>query len=256
MTVEEQFLQYLGDISTKMIDENSIYQKQKEGIEDQLKRYGLTMPEFGKIMAQLSASASQFMTQYSNASAIELVKLEENRPLLEAQIDLANKDIELKAQDILIKAEDIKIKQAELKIKEKDLLIKDKELEISEKKIELMTAQIEVAREEIKIKQQELILVRAKAALANAQAATETYHGPLLSAQAATERERAGLTRAQEALTTRQKAGYGDNMLVKAAEFEGGLASFAVNASPTNPTTGAAIQAFRGTINSVKSRAH
>ncbi len=85
----------------------------------------------------------------------------------------------------------------------------DKDLELKDKEIELMEKKIE-----------------------------------LIDAQIAGEEAQEALTNAQKDLVDRQVQGYDDNLLVKAAEYQGGLASFAVNSAPENPTTDTAIANF------------
>ena len=61
------------------------------------------------------------------------------------------------------------------------------------------------------------------------------------------------LIAAQEDLIQRQITGYGDNLIVKAGEYQGGLASFAVNANSDDAQN--AINEFLVTINQMKARA-
>ena len=74
----------------------------------------------------------------------------------------------------------------------------------------------------------------------------------LLDAQIEKEKEQKNLIVAQELLIARQEEGYDDNMLVKAGEFQGGLASFAVNANSDSAQD--AIDNFLETINEMKAR--
>jgi len=60
------------------------------------------------------------------------------------------------------------------------------------------------------------------------------------------------LTKAQIELIKRQTQNYDDNLLVKSAEFQGGLASYSVNAAAKNSQD--AINAFLTTIAEVKGR--
>ena len=224
-TMKDDFVSYLEQISKKMISETSSYSTQIKKIEDQLIRFGLTNEQFAVAITEVNKAATQFITQYANSSAIELIRLETQQPLLDAQIELANKDLE--------------IKDKEIAIKEKDLELKDKELELKDKEIEIATKELELKQADVALKEQQILESQAKVQLIQAQTQTEV-----------TQR---GLIQAQTALIDRQVQGYDDNLLVKAAEFEGSLASFAVNAGSTSAQS--AINNFNSTISQIKARA-
>ena len=57
---------------------------------------------------------------------------------------------------------------------------------------------------------------------------------------------------AQIALATRQEQNYNDNLLIKAAEFESGVASYAINAA--NKDAAKIFQQFSGTVALIKGR--
>ena len=226
-TSEDKFLKYLGDISKSMIDEKSSVAMQIRKVEEQFLKFGLTNEQFSTVIAEINKAGTQYMTQYANASAMELLKIEINQPLLDAEIELKRKELELKDK--------------ELALKDKELEIKDKDLELKTKELEIKEQELAIKREELKLKQQEVLESQAKVKLINAQVTTEG--------------KQQGMIVAQTALVARQTKGYGDNLYVKAGEFEGSLASFAVNSAPTNPTTNTAIAAFRSTIAQIKARA-
>ena len=75
----------------------------------------------------------------------------------------------------------------------------------------------------------------------------------LLDKQIIQAQNQAELIVAQKALIDRQEEGYDDNLIVKAGEFQGGLASFAVNADSTSAQD--AIDSFLATVNQMKARA-
>ena len=74
----------------------------------------------------------------------------------------------------------------------------------------------------------------------------------LINAQIDKEIEQKNLVLAQQKLIDRQEKGYNDNLLVKAGEFEGGLASFAVNAGSASAQD--AIDNFVSTVKDIKAR--
>jgi hypothetical protein len=106
----------------------------------------------------------------------------------------------------------------------------DQQEEIIAQEILLKKAQVELAEKELQLKDKQIELEDKKIELLEKQIATEEYQKELLEAQ--------------KNLVDRQTQGYNDNLLVKASEFQGGLASFAVNSAPENPTTGVAIENF------------
>lgn len=75
----------------------------------------------------------------------------------------------------------------------------------------------------------------------------------LIQAQTDQAEKQALLIDAQKALIDRQEDGYDDNLIVKAGEFQGGLASFAVNANSDDAQS--AIDNFNTTILELKARA-
>lgn len=88
-------------------------------------------------------------------------------------------------------------------------------------------------------------LTEQQGIVAEKDVAVRTAQAGLVSAQATTAEK-------QGNVYDRQRCGYDDNILVKAAEFKGGLANFAVNASPT--TAQPTIDAFNAQITALTAR--
>jgi len=293
--IDVKFRKYLVDISNGMVDKDSSYQKQLTAINEQFLSYGLTNDQMAGLLAEVNGKATQYITQYANASAMEILKLEINQPLLEAEIALKEKELEIKEKDLILK-------DKEIALKEKDLLLKDKELKLKDKELEIMVLEISIKEQELLIKQEQLKEMYARIDLLIAQTKTEGFKADLteqqvlvavqdvlvrkqdvllkqaqvsltnqdilnkqqnvlesiakeslIRSQCITEGKQQSMIIAQTGLVDRQTAGYGDNMLVKAAEFQGGLASFAVN-SDSDSAQGA-ITEFNTTIKQMKSRA-
>ena len=99
----------------------------------------------------------------------------------------------------------------------------------------------------------ELIKEERQQALIDAQILKINAEIALVEAQTAQAVKPGQLIDAQPALIERQSDGYDDNLIVKAAEFEGGLASFAVNADSLSAQD--AIDKFNATILQIKARA-
>ncbi len=231
-TIEETFLKYRKDISGKMTDENSVVQSQINTMERQFREFGLTKEQLTKIIAEISVTAIKYIDSDANRTAIALLEIEQKAPLIEAQIKLAETQAEIALQELEIKKQELLIKEKELELKDKELALMDKELQLKDKELLMMA-------EEIKLKQQQVKESAAKV--------------KLIEAQVVTEGKQQGMITAQTALVARQTRGYGDNLLIKAAEFQGGLASFAVNAG--SDTAGTAIKNFSDTISQIKQRA-
>ena len=230
--IKEKFVQYLGDISNKLIDDQSSFTKQLTRIEKQFESFGLTNEQFSQIISKVNGTATQYITQYASGSSLELLKLEQQQPLINAQIALAEKDLELKEKDLLLKDKD-------LELKNKDLELKSKELQIKEKQLQIMAQELAIKTKQLELMAQQIAESKAKEDLTRAQVLSEN--------------KQAAMIVAQTALVTRQTYGYGDNLLIKSAEFEGSLASFAVNAD--SDTKQDAINKFVATVTQIKQRA-
>jgi len=223
--LDTELLDHITKISKKLIEKDSAFDVQLKKLEEYKLTFGLTNAEFAEMASKIHVTATEFLTKYATSSAMELLKLELNQPLLDAQISLAQKELELKDKDLTLKDKDIALKELELAIKAEELEIKKQELEI--------------AKEKLKLIEQQVLESKAKVELIEAQVITEGKQQSMIVAQTT--------------LVNRQTDGYGDNMLVKAAEFQGGLASFAVNSD--SDSAQAAISAFNITIDQMKSRA-
>ena len=217
--LEQKFLKYIGDITDKFVSDKSLINNQYDKIDELMGLYGLDNTQKAQVIAELSKSIIGETGREINSSAIELLKIEEEQALRDVKLLIAKEELKIKA----IEAEIAKTKLAQAKL--------------------------------------ELLGIKCKNELVCAQAATERAKKldveattELRQAQKITEVEKAELTRMQQKLVLRQKQGYGDNLLVKAAEFKGGLASFAMNSAPENPTTQAAVDSFNGTVNQLAGR--
>lgn len=224
-TTEENYLKYLGDISAKMVSEDSVFTAQMEEIVNRKLEFGLTNEQFAEVSSKVHTAATQFITQYANSSALELVKLDIQQPLLDAQIAIAEKDLELKDKELEIKDKDLELKDKDLELKDKELELADKEIAIKEEELQLMYQKIAESEQKILLMQQQTI----------------------------TETKQQGMILAQTGLVTRQTVGYDDNLYVKAGEFQGSLASFAVNAGSDDAQS--SINNFLTTISQIKARA-
>jgi len=146
-----------------------------------------------------------------------------------AAIELAFKYREDARQELLVKSE-LETKNIELELRKRELAIKEKELEYAERKLVAETKAIEW---EAKIQEQKLLLEKQKLDL---------------------EKAKILVTKAQEALIARQTTGYDDQLLIKVAEFESGVASNAVNSAPDNASTQDTITKFNTTVDTLKER--
>lgn len=99
----------------------------------------------------------------------------------------------------------------------------------------------------------ELIKEQRAQELADAEILRIQAQTDLIKEQIKKEIEQTNLVLAQIALIERQDKGYDDNLFVKAAEYEGGLASFAVNADSANAQV--AIDKFVESVEQLKDRA-
>ena len=220
--VSDTFKTYLSEISLKMVDEGSSYMQQNKAIEDQFMRLGLSNEQLAQIISEVNGKAMQFVTQYANASAMELIKLDENRELRAVELEIAKKNLELKTVEIDIEKANLKLKAKELEIKIEELAIKKIELEIKGEELAIKKRELDKIEDEI-------LLLQAKTDLTGAQQEEAEASAGLLGNQSDTEEKQALLVAEQSKLVTRQESGYDDNRRVKKSEHLNGLASFAVN---------------------------
>ncbi len=269
-TQDKVFQEYLAEISNVMIDEKSSYRVQLDVIEEQFLKFGLTNEQLAQIISDINGKATQYITQYANASAIELIKRDENRELLEQQVLLAKEEVLIKKKELLIKKE-------ELEIKKQDLLIRIEELEGTKAKTKLTEAQVltEVQKEllmkeqikteiqETALKKEQVLTQKKETILKGNQGLTEVQEKLLktesikeskakeclIRAQCVTEGKQQGLLSYQAGLVGRQTTGYDDNRRVKKSEHLSGIAGFAVNAGADD--AGSMVTAATAAANSI-----
>ena len=267
--IEKLFLQYSESVLDDLVNDKSTVQMENKRLEQEFLSFGLTNEQISKVIAESTINNVKTLSSLTMSTALELLKTEKDNELKDAEIDLKKKELEIKDKDL-------ELKNKELLLKDKELLLKDKELDKIDAEIDLLEAQEDTelkksldlaASAALKGKQaltqvKEALDLVASTNLKEAQKATEIEKAleveqaaALKMNQAATELKQALLVEHQGLLVKRQKEGYGDNMLVKAGEFEGGLASFAINSAPDNSTTGGIINNFNGTIGQIKGRA-
>ena len=108
---------------------------------------------------------------------------------------------------------------------------------------------LDMEREKLNL---ELLKIQAEIDLINAQKAKLTKDMEKTDKEMEHLDAQILLVGAQQALVDRQLNGYDDNLIVKAGEYQGGLASFAVNANSDDAQD--AINEFLNTINQMKGR--
>ena len=231
--IEKKFLQYSDSITVELTDEKSMLEKGRKTIEQQFDRFALTNEQIAPIVSEVYLTSIKSTNQQIISGALELIKLEKDNELKDAQIALAKIDLKIKGKELEIKTVELEIKYAELEAKKL-------EVDLTKEKINETKAKTCLITEQCASERAKQVDLAQSAALKGKQALSEIQNTKLIAAQS-------GLVR-------RQEAGYGDNMLVKAAEFEGGLASFAINSAPENPSTSEIIAKFNSTISSLKGR--
>ncbi len=180
---------------------------------------------FNDISTELTSASSNFQKQ------IDLAELQFQR------FGLTNEQISTFMVEV--NKEAIKTFAAYASSSSIELIKIEEASDLADKEIELKEKQIELADKELALKDKEMDLTDKKIELITAQIKTEAGQEALLESQ--------------KDLVDRQIQGYDDNLLVKAAEFQGGLASFAINSAPENPTTAIAINNFTCLIEKLES---
>ena len=94
-----EYIDYLGQITVKLTDKDSVLVKQQEEIQKLFEDYGFTNQEKSELLAQVSTSAIQYVDQFSTQGAIELIKTDKSNELIEEQ------KLKIKAEIKLIEAQ-------------------------------------------------------------------------------------------------------------------------------------------------------
>jgi len=214
--LEEKFLQYASDITEQFTGDKSLIQHQYTKLDALLDQYGIDNTQRAMVISELTKSIIGETGREINSSAIELLKIEEEEELRDVKLLIAKEELKMKA----IEAEIAKTKLAQAKLELLGIKCKN----------ELVCAQADTERAKKK----------------DVEATTS-----LRQAQKLTELEKAELTRKQQGLVVRQTFGYDDNRRIKKAEFTGGLASFAMNSAPENPTTQTIVSQFNAMVGQI-----
>ena len=211
MALNENYIQYLGESIEELSKKDSLMKSQKIEMISYFDKFALTSEQIADIITKTLTAETQYLNQYATAGAAQLVKLDLEKEIADAQMAKTLAEIALI------------IKQGE-KL--------DKEMELVDTQILKVTA-------EIKVMDAEVLKIGAESSRIAAETSEITA--------------RAGLVGSQQSLVDRQVTGYGDNMMAKAGEYQGGLASFAVNSASEDAQD--AIDAFLVTIGEMKARA-
>ena len=140
MSREIDFTKYLKEISLSMIEDGSSYDKQIKAIEWQFDRFGLTNEQMAQLLSEVNGKATQYITQYANSSALELMKLDENKELLDAEVALKKQELLLEqfriviesSLNIIYKQEKLNIEQQLRHESEKKLILQSKIISLNE----------------------------------------------------------------------------------------------------------------------------
>jgi len=276
----DDYLEYLGKISTKLMDKDGVYSNLTNNIQGLFEEYGFTNVEKAQVMAQIDAAAVQYLDQFSTAGAIELIKTDKANELVDKQKDKIDAEIRLIEQQLLLmkcqttnECKQAAIIDAQLVEAEKKIELMDQEIEESKFKVQMMECQTknECARsiliplqakelsEKIQYTKQQILKITADIDMVNCSSKNECDKNALIpvelkrmEAQTEDIEQKTKLTQEQQELVKRQTANYNDTLLVKAAEFQGGVASYALNAAATSMDE--AVKEFNKTISLIKGR--
>ena len=274
------YIDYLKQIKTELLDKDGVFELLQKNIEDQFLAYGFTNVEKAEIIAQMNVAAIQFLDQFSTAGAIELIKTDKQNELVDAQkdkiaadirlidaeikllecrtknecdknalipieIQTAQKNMERTTQSILTEKSKAKLTDCQATNEcargamiPLDLTAKSKEIEKTSENIKAITASIDMTTCQSKNECDKNALIPLELKLKEKQN---------LDVSAAT-----ALKLKQALMVKRQTENYNDNMLVKAAEFQGGVASYALNAAA--PKMDEIVEIFNKTVMEVKGR--
>ncbi len=233
-----KFKQYYGDIVEEMTGSDSILETHISRMEEQFKRFGFTNEQIAQVLTQVYTTSIEATNANASQSALQLLRIENEKDVSDKQAESIDADIALKEcqligcqtdneikiieKDILgeeynlklcqvkVCESDYQIKLVDLQIRNHDEYIRSVQEDITDQELLLKTCQVEGCGIDNQIKRRQLTIADKDIALKDAELELNTQ---------------------QKFLVERQRRGYDDNMLIKVAEFQGGLASFAVNAN-------------------------
>jgi len=237
--LSNDFKKYNDLVTVEINKDKSIISDAYKKVEDYFTQFGLTNEEKSKVMSEMAGNAVKITNDQALQTTIQLIKLASDLELQAIQIEIAKQELEIKKKELELKTVEVQIEYKKLEMMQYEIQLKQAEVSKINAEITLINKQL--ATEDAKAAQ-----MRSATALQDAQRLVEVQKVELVKAQK-------DLAIAQKDLAIRQELGYGDNMLVKAGEFQGGLASFAVNAE--SDSAQAAIDSFEATISQMKGRA-
>jgi len=224
MALDQKYYTYLKGIIETLANNDSFVKKQHEEMNKMFQKFMFTNEQIGEVYKATLVAETQYINSYATSGAMALIQEEEKQALLDAQI----RKIE-----------------AEIALSEKQSDKMDKEIELVQAQIDKMELESGLISAQIsKMAKEELLI--------DGQISKIDSDIELNEAKKNHVEQQAELVQTQKALADRQIVGYSDNLLVKAGEYQGGLASFAVNANSDDAQS--AINEFLMTINQIKSR--
>jgi len=219
-----KFKQYYNDNVAMMTGTGSILESHIARLEDQFRRFGFTNEQMAQILAQVYTTSIEATNANASRSALELISIENQKDVTDKQAELIDKDIQLKDVQIQLAEADLLLKKCQVKICETDYQIKQIDFDIRNHDAYIRSVQRDITDQELLLKECQVAGCELDNQLKEKQLSIGDKDLALKDAEL-------GLSIEQKNLVQRQIRGYDDNMLIKIAEFQGGLASFAVNAN-------------------------
>jgi len=230
-----------GDLT----DEVSIYRYQQDHIERAFVQFGLTKQEYAKAATEIAIQSTIGLNQIATSTALEMVKMTDERPVRWNNMYMQQQDIVMKHYQI---AAD-KYKEATARDAWFKLNHEARQAEIQTHREYLVTEKMEA---DIALVYSQIAKNAKDAELINSRIALTEQQTEESKENVKTNASKTELTTAQKLLVDRQTTGYSDNLLVKAAEFQSNLASFA-SSSGSSSAQGAIIN-FNQTVSEIKGR--
>ncbi len=230
--VDKIYVGYFDTVLTDMTKEQSLMKLQHKELDRIFQSYGFTNEQVADVLSKTLVAETQYINQYATQAAIELMKLDKQNELIDAQI------LKIEAEVDLLKA---KLLQAPI-----ELELLNQQVEKAKLEVDLLEAKLDQTPLELKALEQQVEKLKSEVDMIDA-------HKDLYDSQADQAEAQAELIAKQGKLIDRQVTGYGDNLISKAGEYQGGLASFAVNANSDDAQS--AINEFLATITQMKGRA-
>lgn len=181
---------------------------------------GLSNDQIAIALAQFYSSAYATLESQAIGATLKMFDSQIEEDLKTQEALLATGKVATETQQTALVTKEALFKVGQTSLVEQQTLVATESISTEIKKIAVMTADIAVKNKDVSFKESQISLVEEQILVATESIATETKKVDVMTADIA--------------LKNREVIGFDDNLKVKATEFNGQVASFAVNANALN----------------------